>query len=499
LRASQIVELSFGARSGSGYLLTPRHVLTARHVIDPAQLQAVGTVRALAPADVDSLELSRTERPAPWPAHAAWISDTHDLAIVQLDADPGLQIERLRFGLVPRDELKPYLCFGIGFPAAAGALSHQIEARLSWVLDDRRFNLDIATALPKKWRDWAGLSGAVIFASGLPVGVVRTVKGDWNGLLTATPVQHLIEDQGFCKFWSDTGLATPGKEIITPLQQTVRHQVSSLIYRLDRKHTSGQIVTRLRGLNASTPPQVIMIPGRDEDEHRHIVEQLSQDSAVQRILGRSAASDQVIIDLPWPAEEQEIDADLWFDQVIDRFCKRIRVDPPASGQSPDLQRLRQRLDEASTPKAYWVLVRRAIAIAGHGKLLQRLLDFWHSLPPGKPIVLLICLAWDEPAASTNSLLSFLPRKQRQPDPELEPAITLAIDQHRLTAVDELALITGDHIGPWIDELRDTCRVGSGMSGNFDVLRVSLLNRIGDGKRLRRVSADIGDLLNLVER
>jgi hypothetical protein len=213
---------------------------------------------------------------------------------------------------------------------------------------------------------------------------------------------------------------------------------------------------------------------------------------IQRILRRSAASDQVIVDLPWPAEEKEIDSDLWFERVIDRFCKRIRIDPPPSGQLPSFERLRERFDEAATPRAYWVLVRRAVAIAGHGRLLRRVLDFWQSLPPGRPVILLLCLAWDEPVATGKSLLPFLPRRPQLPDPDLEPTIKLAVDQKRLTTIEELSLITGDHIGPWIDEVRELCR--SAKSDKFDGLRALLLNRIGDGKRLRRVSADIGELL-----
>jgi hypothetical protein len=187
-------------------LPTSQHVLTAKHVIDPPQQGEIGTVRALAPPGAESIELSRTERPPPWPGRVAWTSETRDLAIVKLDADSGTQIEQLRLGRVPRHKLAAYACFVTGFPEAAGVYSHSIEAKLSWVLDDQRFNLDITTALPKEWKKWAGISGAVVFASDLPVGVVRTVKGDWNGLLTATPVEHLIEDERFRKFWDDEGL-----------------------------------------------------------------------------------------------------------------------------------------------------------------------------------------------------------------------------------------------------------------------------------------------------
>jgi hypothetical protein len=461
-------------------------------VIDPTEVGAAGQVQALAPPHTTTLLLSSAQRPPSRSARAVWISETRDLAIVRIDDDPIPGIETPRFGLVPRVELRPYPSVGVGFPAAAGAHSHQIVATLSWVLDDQRFNLDIATALPKKWREWAGLSGAIIFVAGLPVGVVRTVKRDWDGLLTATPIEHLLSDQRFGQFWADEGLGRFRAEEIIPLQQTILSQVASLIYRINRKNASEQILKYLRSLNARSAPQVIMIPGRDEDEHRHLIQQLSQDPTVQRIVGRSAASDDVIVYVPWPVEEREIDADLRFEEVIEWLYRRVRVEPPSPGQPPNVELLRERLNDAVAPRAFWLLVRRAIAIAGHGKLLGRFLEFWQKLPPGQPVIILLCLAWDEPTRTANSMLPFRIKRELKPDPDLEPTINLALHQNKLLPTDELDMIDGDHIGHWIDEIRGVC--GYATPEKFDGLHISLLNRVGKGKRLRRVSADIGELL-----
>ena len=108
-----------------------------------------------------------------------------------------------------------------GFPDAAGEYSHQIEAKLTWVLDDQRFNLDVISASPRNWKAWAGLWGAAIFCGGMPVGVVRTVRAGWNGRSTATPVQHLLEDERFLTFWAGEGFGPPEEQLVTPLELEV--------------------------------------------------------------------------------------------------------------------------------------------------------------------------------------------------------------------------------------------------------------------------------------
>jgi hypothetical protein len=187
----------------------------------------------------------------------------------------------------------------------------------------------------------------------------------------------------------------------------------------------------------------------------------------------------------------EIDSDEWFSSIMGQFARSTRL-PLDSDGAIELTGLRERLDQTVTPSAYWVLVRRAIAFQGHGELLRRLLEFWQAIPQGRPMWLLLCLAWDQPAEKRSSLLSILKQRKRVPDEKLELALEEATKRQQLTGIDELAVITGDHVGPWISELRSVCRFSS--PEQFDGLHVSLLGRIGSGKRLRHVAADLTNIL-----
>ena len=101
----RVVELTFGRLSrGSGYLLTDRHVLTARHVVKPDELGA--------PCDVFPLLADKRS------GAAAWLSEQSDLAIIEVDPPgwPDLPPASGCFGVV-QDEAIP-LCSAIGFPDA---------------------------------------------------------------------------------------------------------------------------------------------------------------------------------------------------------------------------------------------------------------------------------------------------------------------------------------------------------------------------------------------
>jgi tetratricopeptide (TPR) repeat protein len=75
---------------------------------------------------------------------------------------------------------------------------------------DRRFDIDVISAIPRDWKKWGGFSGTAIFADNVLVGVVRTVDENWNGgVLEATPAVWLLEDIGFKKILECAGLSLP--------------------------------------------------------------------------------------------------------------------------------------------------------------------------------------------------------------------------------------------------------------------------------------------------
>jgi len=96
----RVVEvLADGDSVGSGYLISPRHVLTARHVA-PGNTAHACSVRPLMRAGA---EPGASKRPAARTARLAWRSDRQDLAILRVTGRPvaGIEPGPIRFACVP--------------------------------------------------------------------------------------------------------------------------------------------------------------------------------------------------------------------------------------------------------------------------------------------------------------------------------------------------------------------------------------------------------------
>src|SRR3954470_5118574 len=107
MQAQRVVELTFGTLSaGSGYLITPRHVLTARHIVKPLAVGSACTVRPLIAID------SALPRPAPMQARAAWYlapgaKRDLDLAIIELHASTSTSLPQdpIILGSIPAHDI----------------------------------------------------------------------------------------------------------------------------------------------------------------------------------------------------------------------------------------------------------------------------------------------------------------------------------------------------------------------------------------------------------
>jgi hypothetical protein len=132
MQAERVVELSFSSgnkpKAGSGYLITARHVLTARHVVSPDSKGAICTVRPLLAPGSAALPLVQQRQGLALPGHAAWLSVDADLAIIELDCAPIAELaqERICFGKVPLNDLTPRIFHCTGFPIASGTGSRTV-------------------------------------------------------------------------------------------------------------------------------------------------------------------------------------------------------------------------------------------------------------------------------------------------------------------------------------------------------------------------------------
>ena len=130
------------------------------------------------------------------------------------------------FGDIPQ-EGPPRQTIASGFPEAAlsdaGTDQRTIIGTATWVGNEpKRFDIDVASALPSDPAEWGGFSGAALFSDNLLVGVVRTYDPSWQGKLEATPATFLLDDPSFQAYCHTAGLPPPIRLDAGPMDTTIR-------------------------------------------------------------------------------------------------------------------------------------------------------------------------------------------------------------------------------------------------------------------------------------
>ncbi|MDX3088247.1 MULTISPECIES: trypsin-like serine peptidase [Streptomyces] len=201
--------------SGSGYLIGPRLVLTALHVVHDDGVRASGATVWVGHPRADSGLRKRTATVI-WPApdldpDSAGVPDVA-LLLLDQDADEG-HTTAVPWGRPQGDA--PLAYAGIGVPAFStlsgggvqyeslrGELAPLTTAGRRWVLDCRVW----PAATQQKERPWAGASGTAIFTNGHLVGVaVEYGTGMGERRLTAEPIYLLLTDPGFTTLLTEHG------------------------------------------------------------------------------------------------------------------------------------------------------------------------------------------------------------------------------------------------------------------------------------------------------
>jgi tetratricopeptide (TPR) repeat protein len=183
--------------SGSGYRLSDRLVLTARHVIAPA-LAGTGGHLLVRPVGV----------PRWLPAQVEWQDADADAALAVIEdqawrAPAGESV--LRWGELAGSD--PVPCAAVGFPWAsvrpdAMRDTAHVYGQLAPLgqLRQGRLDLDMASASPSAREGgspWAGLSGAAVIADSHLVGVITVDPARYQDRLVAVPASGLLADESF--------------------------------------------------------------------------------------------------------------------------------------------------------------------------------------------------------------------------------------------------------------------------------------------------------------
>jgi hypothetical protein len=200
MQHEQVVKVH-GARFGSGYLIAPRLVLTAAHLVAPRGEVAV------------SLQPSGTKYAGVVRAHGG---ETLDAALVEITADDWTPPSTLQghYGRVPQRWGR---CVTGGQPIPVAAMGFPRQERV----DEQRYTLEMhgdvrphGRAAPHEVLDphspvgrpegtstpWSGMSGAAVFPQGedLLLGVVIEDRRPHHGTrLTATRAEDLLAHEDF--------------------------------------------------------------------------------------------------------------------------------------------------------------------------------------------------------------------------------------------------------------------------------------------------------------
>ncbi|MEU9919481.1 NACHT domain-containing protein [Streptomyces sp. NPDC051001] len=188
----------FGEQQGSGYLLGPRLVLTAGHVV-----RAYGFADVIVYGGVGKVHCKVAWRRKDADCDAALLAASAD--IVPLDV--AAEFAPLSWGELIRLDTQEN-CQAIGFPLAQrdeqGNLdSEQLTGRVkpgSAILVGR-YVLESSgppPQIPASTSPWAGMSGAGLFCQGALIGVVATAPTHWShGRVEAVPVRVIADDLTF--------------------------------------------------------------------------------------------------------------------------------------------------------------------------------------------------------------------------------------------------------------------------------------------------------------
>ncbi|MGW8452831.1 NACHT domain-containing protein [Streptomyces niveus] len=192
----------FGARQGSGFLLSERLVLTARHLLGEDETTTVAV-------------------PGGRPRIACrtlWVgdADADDAALLLADeflVTPGSTLfETVRFGRI--DSITALLeCHSLGFPRVQRYDGQKLSMEQfrgtikpgSGILRGEYVIEGTGTppaALEDGGSPWAGMSGAPVFSGGFLIGMVAKDAAGWqHSRLNAVPLERLLDTTGFAEIY----------------------------------------------------------------------------------------------------------------------------------------------------------------------------------------------------------------------------------------------------------------------------------------------------------
>lgn len=199
--------------TGSGYLVTPKHIITAAHVVYHKENCSNPNT------DLDTLKIKikirfLTGQPTSksYFATPAYYNKQADICILSLDSDLINPVTpNFKFGQLSRDTHQILSCRACGFPKASqetnsdGSIKRYISSGLRGTID---LDGDVNTGLfpialtpgfsPSSSDLCKGFSGSAVFVQDFLVGIITLANSSYSGSrLTMFPISSLFQDSTF--------------------------------------------------------------------------------------------------------------------------------------------------------------------------------------------------------------------------------------------------------------------------------------------------------------
>lgn len=435
----RIVDIQFPASLsyGSGYLLSDRLILTARHVAKP---DALGTECLARRWDLTG---------EPLRGRVKWRSPRRDAALIALE-DPvadALGPDPM-FGRLPADRQgQPYPCEAVGFPRASRNKA-RIDKRMSGTarpLIRERGMFDIDSQLrPATAELWSGFSGAAVFSRGLLFALVATVPEGWaGGSLNATAIDPLWGEPGFAEALAEHGLADPR---LSQLRHVGYYPAMSkrLVGHypfVDREDQAKRFEEHCGGRSGRT----FFLTSVDDDRPDWLMIRFARDDRFRRLFG-DVSADRAIFQLPWPGFDAAGQAGA-LEQLGRQAAEGLSLPP---GAAADPASFAAAIQQRGAAALWWQIDPHRMG-PGHSALLRAWVDFCAEVQrQGVPFYCFCC--WLESEPPTPSRFSF--RRPPAPDPDVAAVIEALIAEDRLVDLGQLQLIELQrHVLPWLSDVQ----------------------------------------------
>lgn len=396
--ASHAAERSYG----SGYLIAPGLVLTARHVVAPALSSADGCELRL----IGDVAAGRVD----WRVYdIAWDDVALDLALLR-ERVGNVAATRpppplVPMALLPRTEVQP-ACRAIGFPRVMKFDGRNQTQEVSGViltgslLAADQWQVAVTTGVaPRNDDDWKGVSGAALFCADQLVGVITDAESRFRqGVLVAQPIDPLADDAGFLQ-----ALGRSREAAFEPYKALGHAPVTDpkpwaalgrLIYLVDRKIPVAELKTAVvRTQKTPNAPRTFAcaVPGNVEHEHIDLIELFRRQTWPALFPGRPGFD--AILTMDWATQAVSVAHGL---QLL-RSQVHEMLGILDAGPQDSARRIAGALNGNVTPRAFCWEIREAAFTPQQRDLLVAWLAEWDEVAGAglnDIVALFFCLVFD---------------------------------------------------------------------------------------------------------